>query len=178
MELLANGPVATIQSSAKGKFERATAVIDIQATPAEVWRTATDFASYRYFLPKVVKSDVLSATPTQVQVKLEVDVPISNAKYTFRYDLDPAAFKLHGEWMKGDLKGTFCDWRIVPYKDRTLLYYTTSIRGLSGLATTFEDDQQTITVGVNVVTALAVVKAVKRRVEMTASATPAPAPTP
>jgi hypothetical protein len=62
--------------------------------------------------------------------------------------------------------------RFVPNGNRTLIYYTIAIRGLPSLATALEDDQQTITVGVNVVTAISAVKAFKRRVEMTAAAPP------
>ncbi len=170
MELLASGPVAMIQSNGQGKFDRATAVIDIKGTPDEVWKSAVDFANYRYFMPKVVKSETTPLGANAFDVIFEVNVPLKNAKYTLRYTLKPAEKTIHGEWQKGDLKGTFCDWRLVPSPGGTLVYYTTAVRGLSSLATAFEDDQQTLTVGVNTVTALAVVKAVKRRVEMTAAA--------
>jgi hypothetical protein len=75
--------VATVRSNAKGKFEAATAVIDVAGTPQEVWRSATAFADYRYFMPKVVKSECQSLSATQADVKFEVEAPLSNSKYVF-----------------------------------------------------------------------------------------------
>ena len=168
MDLLAKGPVVLVQNNDQGRFDRATAVVEIAAPPAKVWEVVSNFSNYRYFMPKVLKSEQrLSGPefPNQLDVAYEIDVPLSNAKYTFHYQLDPDKLQIRGKWLKGDLEGSFCEWRLVPYQGRTLAYYTTASRNFSSLAQRLEDSQQTITIGVNVSAALATVKAIKKRVE-------------
>jgi uncharacterized protein YndB with AHSA1/START domain len=170
VELLAKGPMVQVETDAKGKFDKATAVIHIDRPPADVWRVATDFATYKTFLPKTLKSTPKPAGPNRVDVEYEIDTPMTNTSYTFRYDIDPDKMTMRGNWVKGDIKGSFCSWRLIPSGEGTLLYYTTASRNFSSIAQRLEDDQQTITVGVNVATALAVVKAMKRHVEGAADA--------
>jgi ribosome-associated toxin RatA of RatAB toxin-antitoxin module len=165
MALLVDGPVIVVKKDARGKFEQATAVIDVKAPPAKVWDVVTNFSAYRYFMPKVEKSEQSSAAPNQLDVAYEIDVPLSNAKYVIHYDLDPVKLTATGHWVKGDLEGTHSLWRIVPYKDETLIYFTTSTLHFNALAQRFEDSQQTITIGVNVVAALTTVSAIKKRTE-------------
>ncbi len=165
LDLLQRGPVVLVETDAKGKFDKSTAVNLVKRPPAEVWKLVTDFARYKEYMPKVLKSDVVPVGPNQFDVSYEIDVPGPNAEYTFRYDVDPATLQMHGKWVKGDIKGSFCEWKLAPHGEDTLVYYTTASRNFSSVAQALEDDQQTITVGVNVSAALAVVKAVKRRAE-------------
>ena len=165
MALLADGPVMVVKKDAKGKFEHATAVIDVKAPPAKVWDVVTNFSAYRYFMPKVEKSEQSVVAPNQLDVAYEIDVPLSNAKYVIHYNLDPVKMVAIGNWAKGDLKGTHSEWQVVPYKDETLLYFTAATLHFNALAQRFEDSEQTITVGVNVVTALTTVTAIKKRTE-------------
>jgi len=59
--------------------------------------------------------------------------------------------------------------------DVTRIYYGGVTRNFSSMAQRLEDDQQTITVGVNVVGLMAAVKAIKTRAEAVhAAAAPAP----
>jgi ribosome-associated toxin RatA of RatAB toxin-antitoxin module len=178
-DLLARGPVVSVETNKDGKFDKATAVIQINRSPDEVWAVATDFEHYRDFLPKVVASDTLRTKPgmkaTQVEVSYEIEVPGANTVYTFRYDVDAANKTMKGAWRRGDIKDSFCEWRIAPHPSGSLLYYTTASRNFSSLAESIEDEQQTVTVGVNVAAALATVKAVKKRAEAPATA-PAKAP--
>lgn len=165
MALLDRGPVVSIEVNAKGRFDRATAVVQIRAPADAVWRVATDFEKYKTFMPKVEQSEPKAAPEGQTDVSYEIEVPGPNSFYTFRYALDPAKRQMHGRWVKGDIKGSYVDWRLVPHGEGTLLYYTTSSRNFSSLAESLEDEQQTVTVGVNVAAALAVVKAMKRHLE-------------
>ncbi len=169
MDLLQQGPVVAVRNDAKGKFDRATAVVDVHAPPSSVWDVVSNFSNYRYFMPKVARSEQRMTGPNQCDVSYEIEVPVlANAKYVFHYTLDPAAMTAHGQWIKGDIQGSFCDWKLVPSKDGTLVYFTTASRNYSSLAQRFEDDQQTITIGVNVSAALATVRAIKKRSEMLA----------
>lgn len=165
LELLAKGPVLLLENDARGRFDRTTAVVAIAASPAEVFAVAIDFARYREFLPKTLLSEPTRISADQVEVRFKIDVPFSSSKYTFRYRIDAARQTLRGDWIAGDLPGSFCEWRLCPGDGRTLLYYTAAIRNFSALAKAFEDDQQTLTVGINAVVVAAVAKAVKRRVE-------------
>ncbi len=165
MELLSKGPVVLVEMDSKGKFDKATAVVHIKRPPEEVWKVAVDFPRHKEFMPKLLKSDVTKVDDDTFDLDAEIEVPGVNPSYTFRYDVDAEKRTIKGQWLKGDIKGSHCLWRLVPYQGGTLLYYTNASRNFSSLAEGIEDDQQTVTVGVNVTTALAVVKAVKTRVE-------------
>jgi hypothetical protein len=168
LALLAKGPLVLVESNPQGRFESATAIVVIQRSASDVWRVATDFASHKSFMPKLVSSVPRALGPNRVEVKLEIAIPFPgrNERYSFRFDLEPEKLEIHGRWAEGDLKDSFTEWRIVPQgPDRSLLYHTTSTRNFSKIVAAIEDAQQTVTVGVNVSTALAVVKAVKQRVE-------------
>ncbi|HUB10172.1 MAG TPA: SRPBCC family protein [Myxococcales bacterium] len=167
-ELLTRGPVVLVESTAAGKFDSATAIVGIARSAGEVWKVATDFASHKTFMPKLVASTPTPRGPTCIDVRFEIAIPFPgrNERYTFRYDLDPAAFTLRGRWLEGNLEDSFAIWRLVPRGDAAcLLYFTTATRNFSKILSAIEDSQQTVTVGVNVSSALAVVKAVKQRVE-------------
>ncbi len=165
-QLLKAGPVVSVTVNQKGRFQAATAVIEVARPPAAVWAIATDFAQYTKFMPKVEESKVVRKGPNQLQVTMELDVPGPDPEYTYRYDLHPATFTMSGRWIGGDLKDSYVEWRIEPLgKAGSLLYYTTSSLHFSSILQALEDSQQTITVGVNVAAALAVVKAIKRRAE-------------
>ena len=174
MDLLQQGPVVLVELGKSGKFEKATAIIHIKKPPAEVWAVAEDIGRYKEFMPKLIKSDATKVEENQVDMDAEIDVPGVNTTYKFRYDLDPKKLSLHGQWQSGDIKGSYCDWRIVPFKGESLLYYSNASKNFSSLAESLEDDQQTVTVGLNVSSALAVAKAVKKRVEDGAGVAKAP----
>ena len=179
-ELLAKGPVVLMETDAKGRFSQATAIIAIEQPIEKVWAISTDFARFKDVMPKVVKSDVIEVAATesvkkagqrQIDLTLEIEVPGSNPEYTFRYTIDDAKREMAGQWQSGDLKGSTTRWRLVPAgPSRTLLHYSAATKNFSAMAASLEDDQQTITVGVNVSAALATVKAVKRKAEAASEA--------
>ena len=166
-ELLARGPVVLVESTAAGRFDSATAIVAIARPPSEVWRLATDFASHRTFMPKLVASAPTPRGENRVDVRFEIAIPFPgrNERYTFRYDLDPAAMTLDGRWLEGDLRDSFTRWRVVAEGAGCRLHVTTATRNFSKIVAAIEDAQQTVTIGVNVSSALAVVKAVKQRAE-------------
>ena len=166
MSLLKKGPVVSVETKKNGKFESATAVISINADVDTVWKVITGYAKFKTFLPNVVESEVKTITEYMVDVSYEVEVPGSNPEYTFRYILDPTRHTVTCGWKEGDLEGSFCKWRLVSVGPKqTLIYFTTASRNFSSLAQSLEDEQQTITVGVNVSAALATVRAMKKRSE-------------
>ncbi|MHB8419428.1 MAG: SRPBCC family protein [Myxococcales bacterium] len=166
--LLARGPVVLVESTAGGKFEQATAIVAIARPAREVYALASDFAAHKSFMPKLVASTPTPAGPNCLDVRFEIAIPFPgrNERYVFRYDLDPEGLTLNGRWLSGDLKDSFARWRIAPEGERDcLLHFTTATRSFSKILSAIEDAQQTVTVGVNVSSALAVVKAVKQRAE-------------
>jgi ribosome-associated toxin RatA of RatAB toxin-antitoxin module len=168
MELLGKGPLVLVESNPAGKFESATAIALIQRSSEEVWRVASDFGSHKSFMPKLVGSAAKALGPNCVEVRFEVAIPFPgrNERYTFRFDLEPEKLEINGRWSEGALRDSFTKWRIVPHgPSQSLLYLTTATRNFSKIVAAIEDAQQTVTIGLNVSTALAVVKAVKQRVE-------------
>ena len=166
MELLQRGPVVLVENNAQGKFHAATAVIHIRNAASAVWEVAIDFEHYSEFMPKLVVSSPKPVGPNLVEVSYEVEAPGFNPEYTFRYELDPKTLKVKARWVDGDLEGSFAGWHVVPMGDaESLFYYTAASRNFSSIATALDDELQTITVGINVTAALAVVKAIKHRVE-------------
>jgi len=171
--LLARGPVLVVEYDDKGRFSQATAVLEIHAPPEKVWPAIVDFANYKKVFPKVVESSAVDvartpsvkATQRVADVTLEIETPGTNTEYTFRYTIDDGAHEASAHWLKGDLKGSRLAWKVTGDAKKSLVEYTLASKNYSSLAETFEDDQQTITVGINVSAAVAAAKAVKRVAE-------------
>ena len=164
--LLKRGPVVLVETNSKGRFHSATAVISVKAGTDVLWKHVIAFAKYKDFMPNMEQSDVKQVSPTSFDVTYEIEVPGPNPDYTFRYVIQPENLIASGRWVKGDLKNSFCKWRLVSVSPtESLIYYTAASRNFSRLAQSLEDKQQTITVGVNVSAALAAVKAMKSRAE-------------
>ncbi len=166
--LLGRGPLVHVESDAQGRFSSATAIVEIARPAEEVWRVASDFAGHRRFMPKLVASVPTPRGPNEVDVRFEIAIPFPgrNERYSFRYTLDPAARQMRGRWIDGSLRDSFCEWKIHEAgTGRARVHFTTATRNFSKLVTTFEDAQQTVTIGVNVASALAVVKALKSQLE-------------
>jgi ribosome-associated toxin RatA of RatAB toxin-antitoxin module len=164
--LLASGPIVSIEQAPSGKFQRCTALARIDAPVEKVWQVVTDYKDYKTFMPKVVDSQVVGQDATYVDVKFEIEVPGVNTKYVMRHYLHPDTHTVEMNWMKGDLKGSRWILHLEPTADgKTLLSYAGASQNFSAILEDLEDSQQTITVGVNVSSALTVVKALKARAE-------------
>jgi ribosome-associated toxin RatA of RatAB toxin-antitoxin module len=164
--LLAKGPLVLVERGSDGKFQKCTALALVKAPIEKVWQVITDFGSFQTLVPKVVKSEVIRQTDNVVDVKLEIDVPGSNTKYVMRHTLHPETHTIEANWLEGDLKGSAWVFHLESTSDgSTLLSYSGVSRHFSRVLESFEDDQQTITMGVNVSSALTMVNAVKKRIE-------------
>jgi ribosome-associated toxin RatA of RatAB toxin-antitoxin module len=166
LELLRRGPVVQVEQNKSGRFGQAVTTILIEA-PAEVaWQVVRDVERYKDFMPKVLDSTARRREGNKVDVRFVIEVPGPDTDYVVHYVADDAKRELRGTWQSGDLKGSRWLWKVEPVGEgRALLTQSVSITGFSSLLTRLEDEQQTITVGVNVSTSLAGVKAVKRRAE-------------
>lgn len=163
---LEKGPLVLVEEGKGGKFGQATGFILVEATPERTWELISKFEDYKTFLPKVIESEVKRRTEKDVDVHLTIDVPGPDTDYVVRYTPDLAAKEITGTWVSGDLKASRWFWKVTSAPGgKTLLTHTLAARNFSGIAQAVEDDAQTVTVGVNVSSVLAALKAVKRKAE-------------
>ncbi|NOZ85773.1 MAG: hypothetical protein GXP49_05855 [Deltaproteobacteria bacterium] len=164
--LLEKGVVVVIETNKNNKFKSATAYIPVDAPAQKVFDTILDFSGYPSFMPTCIKADVLSKTQDQAVVKYELEVPGLNTKYTVQYRIDSEHLAIYAKWKAGDLEGSRWTWRLVPLeKNRTLVEYKGTTKNFSSFAASLEDKRQTLTVGINVTSVVASVRAVKARAE-------------
>jgi hypothetical protein len=99
-------------------------------------------------------------------VSYVLDTPFADTTYTLRWTVNPAQHTIVATHVSGDLRGSDYDWKVVAMSPEvTRIYYGGVTRNFSSMAQRLEDEQQTITVGVNVVGLVAAVKAIKVRAE-------------
>lgn len=175
--LLERGPVAQVEYDDQGRFAAVTAIIETDRSPQEMWNVITDFENYPRFMPNVVRSDVREAGPQSRFVQLEVETPGMNSRYTSRYDLDAEKLKMRFSWVEGDFRGTGYSWLIRPRDGGgAVVYYKGAARNFSNLLASLEDARQSLTVGINLMAALNVVRAVRTEADRRAAVRTARAP--
>lgn len=165
--LLADGPVLTVKQSGEGKFVYASALVQINAPVDLVWQVILDLDHYCDFMPRVVYSKIQSKSNDgrEITVKFEINVLLVNQRYTLKYTIDPEKKNIHITQIAGDLRGSFWEWRLTPNAKGTLVRYIGATKNYSALLQKFEDEQQTITVGVNVSSVMTVTRTIKKRAE-------------
>lgn len=166
--LLEKGPLVLVEETSSGKFAQATAITEISAPPERVFATITDTGKFTQFMPKVTTSEVTKTEgkPNEYDVHTVLDVPGPDTDYVTHWTADPQKLEVVGRWKSGDLKDSTWLWKMERTREgTTLLSYTVSIRNFSSLLQNIEDSSQTMTVGVNVSSALAAAKAIKKRSE-------------
>lgn len=166
-QLLEKGAVARVDVDANGRFDAVVSVVDV-AVPAEfLWAVLTDFASYRFFVPRVSEVTVTpSATPGTVEVKWSLDTPLVSTRYKNANVLDAVNRLMTARTVEGDMVGSRYQWQIVVLGDKKCrMFHTAWPRNMNGIVDTLDDKQQTLTIGVAVSTAMATVRALKIRAE-------------
>jgi carbon monoxide dehydrogenase subunit G len=171
--LLAAGPLVRIETDPTGKFKEGLAIAEVDAPVDLVWKVLTDFGGYTTWMPRVEKCEV-TRDGADYLMEMKIDTPLVSTRYTNRVTVDDVAKTMRIRHEKGDLKGTHYLWRVVPIGDgkRTRLYYGGVIKNFSSVAEGMEDDQQTITIGINVASLLATIKSVKLQSERVARTPP------
>lgn len=166
VQMLERGPVISVEQDAAGRFERCTAVVRVDAPLERVWQVVTDFGALASYMPKVKKSEVVHQEPTVIDVKFEIEVPGVNTRYVMRHLLEAATHTITTQWQSGDLKGSSWVIHLDPAADgKTLLSYGGASKNLSSVLESLDDPQKTISIGVNVSSALTAVQAWKKRAE-------------
>ncbi len=165
--LLAEGPVLTVKQSGEGKFLYASALVQINAPSDLVWNVILDLDHYCEFMPRVVYSKIQTRSEDgrETTVKFEISVPLVNQRYTLKYLTDPGKKIIRIAQIAGDLRGSFWEWRLTPNSKGTLVRYIGATKNYSTMLQKFEDEQQTITVGVNVSSVMTVTRMIKKRAE-------------
>jgi uncharacterized protein YndB with AHSA1/START domain len=163
--LLAGGPLVSVETDAAGKFSAAVGFVDVKAPLDKVWSVLTDFGAHKQFVPRVVKSEMQSFTGG-AQVKFEIESPGPNTKYAVQFAFDAAAHAVDGLQISGDLKGSSWKWELFELEGgRTRVRYTSRARNFSSILNALEDEQQTVTAGLNVGAAITMLRALKKRCE-------------
>ncbi len=177
LPLLSRGQLVLVEPGSDGRFGSATALVIVNAPPEKVWATLLKMEEFKDFMPKVITSDLLRREKDEMDFHFVIEVPGPDTDYNIRYTKDDAKMTLTGSWVKGDLKGSKWLWKVEALPEgKSLLSQQLSLRNFSSLAASVEDEQQTITVGVNVSSGIAGVKALKRRCEQPPPAATAAAP--
>jgi ribosome-associated toxin RatA of RatAB toxin-antitoxin module len=168
--MLSKGPLALVEQTKDGKFSQATAVVMVNAPVDKVYEAVLQQEKFKDYMPKVLTSEVTGSNAKGFDIRLVLDVPGPDTDYTIHYARDDEKHVLKGTWKKGDLKDSKWEWRMEPTADgKTLLFHQLTVKNFSSILSGLEDEQQTITVGVNVASAIAATKAVKNHVESPAA---------
>jgi hypothetical protein len=133
-----------------------------------VWETLLKMDDYKNFMPKVELSEISNRDEAkgEFDVHYIIEVPGPDTDYTIRFVRNDKEMTLTGKWIKGDLKGSRWFWKVQPGPGgKTLLSQSVQVKNFSALLQNVEDDQQTITLGINVGSAVVVTGSLKRHIE-------------
>ncbi|MCX7680210.1 MAG: SRPBCC family protein [Spirochaetes bacterium] len=166
-DLLNEGPLISIKQSPEGKFLYATAIVKINAPLEVVWNLILDLEHYSEFMPRVKSSKVQSKSNdgNEICVNFEISVPLANQRYTLKYLLDRERKIINIVHVTGDLKGSWWRWQLMPSGKGTLVQYWGVTKNYSRLLEKFEDERQTVTVGINVSSMMTITRTIKQRAE-------------
>lgn len=106
--LLERGPMVLVEEGPSGKFAQCSAMVVINAEPAQVWEIIKAQPKFKEFTPKIRVSE-MKPTGTDFEVHLVIDVPGPDTDYCLRYTVGvnvsavlaaTKAIKKHAESMK------------------------------------------------------------------------------
>lgn len=164
--MLQKGPLVQVEEATGGKFGNATGIVVVDAPPEKVWDVIVKMDEFKTFMPKVTTSEIVKKSGNDFDVHFVLDVPGPDTDYTVRWSPDPANKTLSGSWVSGDLKASKWYWKIEAAPNgKSLVTHTLAVKNFSSIAQSLEDESQTVTVGINVGSVLAAIKAVKKRAE-------------
>ena len=163
--LLERGPMVLVEEGAAGKFAQASAIVVVDVPPEKLWELVKAQQNFKDYIPKVLVSE-MKPSGTDFEVHMVIDVPGPDTDYCVRYTIDDEKRTMTGSWAKGDLKASRWLWKVEAAPGgKSLLTHTAALKNFSGIAQSLEDENQTITVGVNVSSVLAATKAIKKKAE-------------
>ncbi len=167
--LLRRGPLVLLEET-RGVLDGATSLTLVDAPPEDVWAVVREPATWSLFMPRMTKSDLVKEEGAVVDVHFEIDNPGPDTSYTARWRRDEEKRELAGEQVDGDLQGSRWLLRLEPTAGgkKTILHHKVRIRNFSSFVASIEDESKTITMGVNVGSAVAGARALAARAEQRA----------
>ncbi len=167
--MLKKGPLARVDYDQRGKFKGSTVVIDIDAPVQVVWDTLADFRSYPRFMPRCEEVEVKEKDGYHF-VEFDIDTPIVSTNYTSRYKMDAQKRRADILIVEGDVEGSTFTWQLETVPRGTRVTYWGNIKNFSSVVSSLDDKDQTITIGVNVVSFIAAARSLKTESEKRARA--------
>lgn len=166
--LLDRGPLVLVEHAKGGKFGQATGIVQVDAPVEKVWAALLDMDAWKKFMPKVETSEVSNKNEAtgEFDVRFVIEVPGPDTDYTIRFTRNDKELTLTGRWLKGDLKSSRWFWKVQKGANgKTLLSQTLAVKNFSAILQNVEDEQQTMTMGVNVASSVAATTALKKHLE-------------
>jgi ribosome-associated toxin RatA of RatAB toxin-antitoxin module len=163
---LVHGPLVRVTWDQAGRFDAAVAIVDVDAPADVLWDVLLDYDQYRFFQPRVERAAPTLGKDGNVLVDWKIDTPLISTAYTNLMTKDDGARLLKARQVKGDLRGSDWDWKIVPLgPGRCRMFHTARMRNFAALVNTLDDDQQTLTVGIATASVMSTMRAFKTRAE-------------
>ncbi|MBI5527691.1 MAG: SRPBCC family protein [Deltaproteobacteria bacterium] len=166
MPLLKRGELSLIESTAAGGLKQVTMAVLINAPSDKVFATITDYPNFKKFMPNIVECEVVKTEGDETEMNFEIDVPVSNLKYTLRHrHIEKRAVEI--SLVKGDIKTGSWRYDLHPVGDKTIMFYSlmTDVSETSWLVKKVLRAQPTMQHALNVATGIVIVKAVKKEAE-------------
>jgi carbon monoxide dehydrogenase subunit G len=164
-DMLKKGPMVRLETDKSGKFKGATCIIDVDAPIDLVWAVLIDYEKYIEFMPRMEKLEV-KREGNDAYLAIKLDTPMVATKYTNKMTADAANHSIAAKQVDGDLDGSTYNWKLVSTASGgTRIFYSGLIKNFSSIAERFEDDAQTMTIGINIVSLVQAAKAIKQRAE-------------
>lgn len=161
---LKKGPLVRVEVTDQGRFKRSTVLIDVAVPMEKVWATLADFKSYPTFMPRCEEVEVRKKGKYTL-IEFDLDTPLVSTNYTSRYAVFAKRHRMEMKVVDGDIEGSTFVWQLAKVPGGTRVTYSGVVRNFSIVAESLDDDQQSITIGINVVSLLQGAKALKFEAE-------------
>ena len=155
------------------KEEYITAGVLINASPEQVWKVITDFASYPKFYPQTYKTVILNRGKDYADVKIVLRFKFSiistKVDYTLRHWFKKKNRIMVWALIKGDMKTDEGQWTLIPVEDgrKTIALYSVyaDLKSMGGLVKFILKREPKLELAMQVSTAILVARTTKDRVE-------------
>ena len=161
---LARGEVSVFELKDDGHLKQVTNITDLPAPVDAVWAKLIDFEAWPTWMTQVDEVQVVARDGDALDVRWNIAVVGPAVTFTGRYTLDTAKRTITGEWLDGQLKGSFWSWRLEPHGAQTRLYRTSFTNAVTDnwLLRQLDDEAHTMEYGINAATGFLEVRALKR----------------
>ena len=174
-KLLQEGEILIIKENPQGgRFKFITAGVLINAAPAEVWKTITDYNHYPEFVPDCEKAsiapgDAKNALFITFIVAFKFSVLKYHLNYTLREVYQRNKWRIDWTLKEGDLAEAIGAWELIPLEGgkKTAAFYSSysDLRSLGYLVKNLLQDQPVMELAIASTSALLMARAVKARTE-------------